>query len=241
MHMHIRKRTILVTCCSALGLGLATLAYAVPGATACAIVESTRLESLPDGTLVESGSSAPERDKLLDLMSRARARIEKTYGAPRAKPIVVFFQDTQFFWPLKLNAYGSTSFIGSRACVMVGPKGQNLDVVAHELMHAELFERVGYLRRFTEVPVWFDEGIAMQVDFRPRYELPKGEPIDTTYVRQLETVRQFFQPNDQQLTKNYAAAKAEAAQWLSEVDAQSLYQRFDRIRTGEQFNAALAK
>ena len=239
--MHIRKRTLFLACCIALGLGLATLAYAVPGATACALVEYTGLESLPDRILVEPGSSAPERDRLLDLISKARARIENTFGTPHAKPIVVFFQDTQFFWPLKLNAYGSTSFIGSRACIMVGPKGQNLDVVAHELMHAELFERVGYLRRFTEVPVWFDEGIAMQVDFRPRYELPKGELIDTTYVRQLETAREFFQPNDQQLTKNYAAAKAEVAHWLSEADAQSLYQRFERIRTGEQFNAALAK
>ena len=239
--MQIRKRTLFAACCIALGLGLATLAYAVPGATACALIESAGLESLPDRVLVEPGSSAPEWDRLLDLISKARARIENTFGAPRAKPIVVFFQDTQFFWPLKLNAYGSTSFIGSRACVMVGPKGQNLDVVAHELMHAELFERVGYVRRFTEIPVWFDEGIAMQVDFRPRYELPKGEPIDTTYVRQLETARQFFQQNDQQLTKNYAAAKAEVAHWLSEADVQSLYQRFERIRTGEKFDAALAK
>lgn len=239
--MHIRKRVLFSACCIALGLGLATLAYSASGTTACALIEYTGLELLPDRILVEPGTSAREQDRLFDLISKARARIENTFGAPRAKPIVVFFQDTQFFWPLKLNAYGSTSFIGNRVCVMVGPKGQNLDVVAHELMHAELFERVGYVRRFTEVPVWFDEGIAMQVDFRPRYELPKGEPIDTTYVRQLETAHQFFQPNDQQLTKNYAAAKAEVAHWLSEADVQSLYQRFERIRTGERFDAALAK
>ena len=27
-------------------------------------------------------------------------------------------------------------------CIFIGPKGRNADVVAHELVHAEVFERV---------------------------------------------------------------------------------------------------
>ena len=239
--MRIRKRTLLATCSAAIGFGVATLAVAVPGATACALVEVRGLDSLSDGTLVESGSSAQDRFGSLDLVSDARARIERTFGAPRAEPIVVFFQDPRLFWPLKLNAYGSTSFVGTRVCIMIGPKGRSLDVVAHELMHAELFERVGYWRKFTQIPAWFDEGVAMQVDFRPNYDLPKSEPVDTTYVRQLASARQFFQSNDEQLTRNYASAKAEVSHWIAGVGAESLYQRFERIRKGEQFNAALAK
>lgn len=240
-HMRIRKRSVLLACCVALGFGVATLTFAIPGAAACALIEVRGFDSLPDGTLVESGSSAQEQARFLELLSGAKARIERTFGTHRAEPTVLFFQDSRAFWPLKLNAHGSTSFVASRACVMVGPNGQNLDVVAHELMHAELVERVGYWRRFMEVPVWFDEGVAMQVDFRPRNELPKGEPIDTTYVRQLESARHFFQPNEQRLVRNYASAKVEVTRWLSEVGAQSLYQRFERIRAGEQLNEVLAK
>ncbi|MBC7756718.1 MAG: hypothetical protein H7Z20_08815 [Bdellovibrio sp.] len=80
----------------------------------------------------------------------------------------------------------------------------------------------------------------MQVDYRSRYELPKNEPVDTAYVRRLESARQFFVPNDQQLTQNYAAAKLDVSRWLSEAGAQSLYQRLDRIRAGEPFAEAIA-
>ena len=120
---------------------------------------------------------------------------------------------------------------------MVGPKGQNLDVVAHELMHAELFERVGFWGRFTQIPVWFDEGLAMQVDYRPRYVLSREASAQAKNVRTLESARDFFLQDGDLLTKNYAMAKAEVANWLDDVDRASVYDRLERIRAGESFNA----
>lgn len=239
MHIRLRKRALFATCFAVLGLSAATLAVAVPDAMACALVATRGFESLPDGTQVESRSSAQDRSQSLDLLSGARARIERAFEAPRATPLVVFFQDPRLFWPLKVNAYGSTSFVGARACVMVGPEGRNLDVVAHELMHAELAERVGYWRRFTQIPTWFDEGLAMQVDFRPNYDLPRDTPTDTAYVRQLESVRKFSDPDGALLTRNYASAKAEVAHLLAGMGASGLYQRFERIRKGEPFESAV--
>jgi hypothetical protein len=239
--MPIKKRTLLAATFAAIGIVLVTLAFAVPGPVACTLVALQGFKSLPEGTLVEPGSSQQEQAQVAALLSGARARIEKTYGTPRAQPTIVFFQDSQKFWPLKLNSHGSTNFLGSRACVMVGPKGRNIDVIAHELMHAELFDRVGAWRKFTQIPAWFDEGIAMQVDFRSRYELPPGELANTTYVRRLESTNQFFNQSGQQLVKNYASAKAEVAVWLADVGAQSVYQRFEQIREGEMFSAAVAK
>jgi hypothetical protein len=154
-----------------------------------------------------------------------------------------FLQDSKVFWPLHFNDYASSHFIGSRACIVVGPKGRNVDVVAHELMHAELFERVGYWHRFTEIPAWFDEGVAMQVDFRPRYSVPeqKGSLGGTGFVRDLKSYRQFFRGDGEQLTQHYAAAKAEVARWLTNVGRHELYERFERIRAGEGFNAVVEK
>ena len=209
--MHLQKRAILAAVCAALGLGVATLVFAVPGPTACAVIGFSGLKSLLDGTLVDQETPTQQQVRVAGLLSTARGRIGSIFGTPRSKPIIVFFSNPDGFGPFKLNSFASTQFIGGRACVMVGPNGQNIDVVAHELMHVELFDRVGYWRRFTEVPVWFDEGIAMQVDYRSRYELPKNEPVDTAYVRRLESARQFFVPNDQQLTQNYAAAKLEVS------------------------------
>jgi hypothetical protein len=88
-----------------------------------------------------------------------RMRITNTFCTSQSKPNVVFFNDTKTFWPLKLNEYGVTQYLGSKVCVMVGPRGQNPDVVA-QFMHAEIAYRVGFWRRFMQVPIWFDEGLA---------------------------------------------------------------------------------
>ena len=140
-----RKCIILAALFSVSGLGAATLALAMPGAAACALVNVANLESLPDGSLVDSSTPEQERARLHELIMEARGRIEAMYGAPRANPTTVFFQDSRTFWLLPVNEYGSTNFVGRRACVIVGPKGRNPDVVAHELMHAELADRVGAL------------------------------------------------------------------------------------------------
>ena len=123
------------------------------------------------------------------LHADSRARIQQTFGTLQSKPLVVFFNEPDTFWPFKPNEYGSINFIGSRVCVIVGSKGQNIDVIAHELMHAEIADRVGYWRRFTQLPVWFDEGLAMQVDYRAAYTLPVSDskPTKVDYVKVLRS------------------------------------------------------
>ncbi len=244
--MHSFKQKILIGVAVAFGLGTTTLlyaAYTVPSDLACLFVKSAALEELPDGTRVDPGISDAERATFPELQLQAKVRIEKTFGAPRALPIVVFFRDSKIFWPLKMNSYGSAGSAINHHCVFMGPQGLNVDVVAHELMHQELQARVGSWRMFTEVPVWFNEGVAMQVDLRPQYSLAPRESnaSDIGKVRALKSVSQFNQGNNTQLTQHYAFAKAEVAQWLSDVGQQELYPRLERIRAGEHFDAVVER
>ena len=183
-----------------------------------------------------------QRAIFLELQSQASVRIEKTFGLANSRPIVAFFSSSKTFWPLKLNDFGSAPSIGNYGCVMIGPKGQNVDVVAHELMHQELHDRVGSWRMLTEVPVWFNEGVAMQLDFRPRYSLAEkpGHAPDTSGVRELKLAHQFNHGNGEQVTQHYAFAKAEIARWLSNVGHDGLYRSLERIRAGERFDDVLA-
>ncbi len=243
--MRVRRRKVLLVLIAALVFGATTVAYAAyvsPADFACVYADFAGLESLPDGALVEPGMSRSERAGLPELQSQARARIESTFGTPRSHPTVVFFRDSRAFWPLLVNPYGSAGSIGEGSCVLIGPKGRSVDVVAHELMHQELLERVGYWRLITEIPVWFNEGVAMQVDFRPQYALAQsaGSAIDTGSVRALDSIGEFNDGDDEQLTQHYAFAKAEVARWLDEIGRDGLYLRLERIRAGESFAAAVA-
>jgi hypothetical protein len=92
------------------------------------------------------------------------------------------------------------------------------------------------------VPVWFNEGVAMQLDFRPRYSLAEkpGHAPDTSAVRELKLAHQFNHGNGEQVAQHYAFAKAEIARWLSHVGHDGLYRSLERIRAGERFDDVVA-
>jgi hypothetical protein len=236
----MHKRTILTSMAAIITLGTATLAFAFPGGTACALIEFSGLETLPDGTRIQPSSTDAERQAILEIQAQAKTRIENIFGAPRAQPLVVFLNNPATMFTFKSNGYGSTYFVGPRACVIIGPQGTNVDVVAHELLHAELSERVGPWRRSNEIPAWFDEGLAMQVDFRSRYD--SSEPVDATELASLRMFRsmdQFYAGNDEEITRHYARSKRAVAQWLEQIGRSNLYSRLERIRAGESLDSVL--
>lgn len=172
----------------------------------------------------------------LELIKKASDRIESKFGSMRSQPIIYFFDLEGGFWQRKLNPYGSTIHLGYRTCVAIGPYGQNIDVVAHELMHAEIEERAGFWTRATKIPDWFEEGLVMQVDLRERYNLPVGHP--TKYVTELFSRRKFYVSSpDGVLTQNYAAAKAEVGAWLSQASAKGVYENLSEIKEGTSFDS----
>ena len=209
------RKKLLVILVAVFAAGLTVTAY--PGVTACTVASESRLSVVQKRILQE-----------------ARDRIDSEFGPMKSKPAVIFFNGRDSFWPLTLNEYGSTSFLGFKTCVFIGPKGQNTDVTAHELMHAEIEHRAGYWRRWIEVPVWFDEGLAMQVDHRDRYNLPEG--TDTSYVRQLNSAGDFLS-DEKMLTNYYASAKLEVAQWISKAGSDLVYDHLDSIKEGSSFES----
>ncbi|MGL4410198.1 MAG: hypothetical protein ACRCTU_17580 [Zoogloea sp.] len=224
-----------------LALGLCLLAAparAFDYVSACLFIDSAGLHPMPDGSLTDVDAEA-DQQHLMQLTRDARARIEATFGAPEARPIVVFFKGRDGFGKYHLNPYGNTQFIGSRACVMIGPEGQNVDVVAHELMHAELNHRAGTLKRALQIPTWFDEGLAMQVDYRPRYRISAEAMKDADGIRECRSYDAFFSHDPKTVVEHYTAARYVVGQWLEKVGQRSVYDRLQRMSQGESFHEAM--
>lgn len=182
--------------------------------------------------IITGGSAYSETQA--ELIQKARSRIEAKFGAMQARPMVYFFDQDKKYWPLKLNPYGSTSFLGYKTCIAIGPHGQNVDVVAHELMHAEIVKRAGFWVRNSKIPVWFEEGLAMQVDFRERYNLQQHQNAE--FVTKLRSRHEFFTTDSKALVHNYAAAKSEVNAWLSHKDKFSVYKNLSDIKQGASFD-----
>jgi len=174
-------------------------------------------------------------DAQIELLKKASDRIESKFGSLRAEPIVYFFDQEDEYLMRQLNQYGSTLHLAYRSCLAIGPFGQNVDVVAHELMHAELRERTGFWNRTTKIPSWFDEGLAMQVDYRDQYKL--DQHVKTAYVRELKTGRKFNQANSGNLTLTYGAVKSEVQAWPQMNSPKEVFALLEKVRQGSSFDS----
>jgi len=192
--------------------------YSYPAAAACIVAS-------------DSPFSAPNAE----LLQKAKARITSKFGPMRSQPTVYFFDQNDTLWSTRINPYGSTSFLGFKTCVAIGPYGQNIDVVAHELMHAEIEERAGSWRRAREIPIWFDEGLAMQVDYREKYNFQTPQRTDD--VMRLNSAREFFSTDGDTLTYNYTAAKSHVEAWLLRNSGTDIFESLARIKNGTSFDS----
>jgi len=106
---------------------------------------------------------------------------------------------------------------------------QNIDVIAHEYVHAEVHFRMGWLHHLLNIPTWLNEGIALLVDFRKPYLL---ENINLT-LKDIESVRvsRF----------DFSISSYQASRVLVEdIDKTKLYQDLEKIKQGQDIDSVFA-
>lgn len=219
----LKRMTRRMTVLALAVLVVPALAAAFPGPASCALLGLAPLDG--EDVRFERSLSADQRRAALVVLSAARERLSTRLGLSSSRVHVIFLGDGRSLWPFSFNDYGSTHFIGPRACMVIGQEGRNVDVVAHELTHAALFERLGAWNR-ERLPTWFDEGLAMQVDDRERYQ---GAPVDRA-VRELRRPGLFFV---EPLSEHYASARALVAAWRAQLTVSEWAGVLTRLSDGE--------
>lgn len=188
------------------------------------------------GAKVYLSKSLPEgaEQKILPLLENARQRVAVKYGNPVALPVTVVLGSKNEQARYGLNGPpGKFLFAPWGGYLLLDFEKANIDVTAHELVHAEIFSRVGYLRRQFEIPTWFDEGAAMQVDYRKKYT--SHDAIDQDEFAQLISLdkpAKFWGSDKNQIIDNYRKSKAAVAELLISTD-ENLYSLLEKIRHGE--------
>ncbi len=148
---------------------------------------------------------------------RARKDVAHLFGQAYSRPWWLCLKKSRLGLDV---SHGSTRFAPFfPAVIIVGKKGTRRDVMAHEYAHAELARRTSALARTYLFPVWFDEGLAMQLDHRSPYT---GKALrrylarnDLTKPRlgDIAWAGQFFRPGEQGRL-HYALARCVVKKWL---------------------------
>lgn len=221
---------------------LACAHYAVfPEATRSILIDYSAFQKQGE---VYFSPTTPEalRQTMLQTIGLANARVTTFWGSKLSHPKIIFCETDEAYQTYG-NKFGTPAanhlnLFGSY--IVVSKDGLDFDIIAHEICHAELQQRIGWRRREFKIPAWFDEGLAMQVDERAKYseaswqqEIAKGiKPPD---LQQLKKINQFATGTADEVRINYTTAKHEISRWMTN---EKLAIFIERIKHGDTFEQA---
>lgn len=193
------------------------------------MVGMTDMRKYDNNMYLERDIPLPIRENILEDFEKAKSRLLDYFNEVRATPTVIFVQSPEAIRKYTENPTGQTydTFFGEY--IVIGPKGFNQDVIAHELMHAEIRKRV---KDMNEVPTWFDEGLATLVD--TRYSTSSNFDISTELLNSIRKRDTFNDPLNSR--ENYMIAKNAVSKWFAMNGKAGLSRLIDGLNQGDGFD-----
>lgn len=192
-------------------------------------------------------------------VQQAHGRIKRFWGDRRGQAILIYCPRQTDYEQYCVGGEGAGCSLGTpwgASYLILGPDGNNTDVIAHELCHDELFFRLGWWQVKRQIPQWFNEGLALMVDYRfsdpAIWENPDSLRRNTPYAEEddlmpfaphpmrklsdLETTRDFFGGDARQVMLAYQTASEEVARWLKRVSRAGVPALATAVATGHDFS-----
>lgn len=197
------------------------------------LIDNSDFQKVNNDVYLSGELSSDAEGKVLTLISDARKRIATHYGEVNAQPKIVVLSSKQELKECGLNdSPGALIFAPWGSYLLLNFEVAGIDVTAHELVHAEVVQRVGYLKRYSDIPTWFDEGVAMQVDYRKIYDsLTVIDAAEFIELTKLDKPKKFLSSDINQHIQNYRTAKSAVSEMFKHTD-ENLFSILDEVRNG---------
>src|SRR5664279_616875 len=177
-------------------------------------------------------------DTLQSLIQQASLRVAAFWGQKTGNPKFIYCDKEQDF-----KTYGSSYSVPALthlklgSYIVISREGVDLDIIAHEISHAEFYERIGFYKWSFKIPRWFDEGLAMQNDYRNYYSEDSLKARSDNYrnlpdVRNFKTDRQFYEGSNEQVMLNFMTSRHVVKNWYSKQKMQKL---IENLNAGKSF------
>lgn len=180
-----------------------------------------------------------------EALERDRAFFGELQCTETTKTIVIICDDDKLLSKLGGDHDTKTSFDPKKNYISVSDEYLNIDIIAHELTHAELHTRLN-MNALKRIPTWFDEGLATQNDYREQYGLEAWiEQTDNGKnalpFEDMDTGSEFYAGTVEDRRFRYLNAKHEVGIWMDTHQQKGLLELFDKLNNGENFDIAYSK
>ena len=180
-----------------------------------------------------------------EALERDRAFFGELQCTETTKTIVIICDDDKLLSKLGGDHDTKTSFDPKKNYISVSDEYLNIDIIAHELTHAELHTRLN-MNALKRIPTWFDEGLATQNDYREQYGLEAWiEQTDNGKnalpLEDMDTGSEFYAGTVEDRRFRYLNAKHEVGIWMDTHQQKGLLELFGKLKNGEDFDIAYSK
>lgn len=216
----------------------ATAALLFPTATATICPACFGFTEAQPQVYVERGVSAEQRRQAVSVLDRASQRVTDFYQGRQSSPqVLICFTSTCYE---RIGGGDERGRAILDRAIMLSPRGIDVVIASHELAHIELHKR---LSSGSEVPQWFDEGLAVLVSDDRRYLLPDSLPGTATDRCRVEpgrtlpeTLAQWRSAADREQV--YAESACRVSRWIDgRGGPAAVLDLIDRLNRGESFAA----
>ena len=183
-----------------------------------------------------------DREEIIELIDSAKERVKEFFGdlCCLDETVITICDDEH----LLSNLGGDhdtkiTYFPVEKHYISVSDEYLSIDILAHELTHAELHTRLSVSAQ-KKTPTWFDEGIALQNDYREQYGFEAWfEQTDngshTVALDDMDEASEFYAGTAADRRFRYLNAKHEVDGWMETHKRQGLLELIDKMNNGEAF------
>jgi hypothetical protein len=148
-----------------------TVAVTNPAGAAVACPACYGLQALAPGVYAEIGQTPAQRQQIVEILEAADRRVREFYHGRVSRPQMLVCRTERCY--RRIGGGREKGRAISDWAFMLAPGGISEVTATHELAHVEFHRRLGSAR--SQVPQWFDEGLAVLISEDPRYLAP-GRP-----------------------------------------------------------------
>ncbi|WP_229203917.1 hypothetical protein [Dyadobacter alkalitolerans] len=235
---------------------IASLFFLYPQIFYCELIRFSGFRS-DKGSIYYSADIKPVYyKKIKSIINRSEVRVDSFFDGKKANPVIIVCSNPQEYQKYCSSTEGAGCSLGTpwgNSFVILNTQGMNVDVISHEMSHTELLERLGWWTIATEIPQWFNEGIALMLDRRfvnnpdkiGRYYDYMDEWLYYTgggqqilELRDMASIKGFFNANQKQVMLAYMSAGLEVSYWLILSEDDGLQRLIGEMKAGKSFEEA---
>lgn len=230
-------RKVLLLLASLALLSFALIALRDPVAFRRGFVMQMQMNEWQEGVFMRSDLSAEKSHAFLDDLALGKSAAMDFFQTLKCEPLVAFADNKVLKERFAVgNPFASSFFHKSDILVVIAPRGNNPDVLAHALAHAEVKHRLG-ADVFSRLPAWFDEGLCTQLDHRAFLspEVMDAQEAEGVSIPSYLTMADpaWFQGDDGE--DHLVFAKREVRRWMRLVGQEGVLSLLERVAEGEDF------